>query len=57
MGRGKGGSIRVHIGTNNAEEEVTTAIGEKYLNLLKKMNQARVGQITLSVPVFGSKCK
>ena len=26
MGRGKGGSILVHIGTNNADKEGTTAI-------------------------------
>ena len=30
MGRGNGGSILLHIGTNNADKEVTTAIVEKY---------------------------
>ena len=54
MGRGNGGSILVHIGTNNADKEGTTAIVEKYRNLLKKTKQARVGQIILSgiLPVF-----
>ncbi len=50
MGRGKRGSILllVHIGTNNADKEGTTAILEKYGNLLKKRKQARIGQIILS---------
>ena len=57
MGRGYGGSILVHVGTNNADKEGTTAIVEKYRNLLKKTKQARVGQIILSgmVPVFGNR--
>ena len=29
MGRGNGGSIPVHVGTNNADKEGTTAIVEK----------------------------
>ena len=41
MERGNGGSILVHIGTNNADKEGTTAIVEKYRNL-KKTKQARV---------------
>ncbi len=55
MGRGNGGSILVHIGTNNADKEGTTAIVDKYRNLLKKTKQARIGQIILSgiLPVFG----
>ena len=36
MGRGYGGSILVHVGTNNTDKEGTTAILEKYRNLLKK---------------------
>ena len=44
MGRGNGGSILVHIGTNNADKEGTTAILEKYRNLLKKTKQARIGR-------------
>ena len=57
MGRGNGGSILAHVGTNNADKEGTTAIVEKYRNLLKKTNQARVGQIILSgiLPVFGNR--
>ena len=42
MGRGNGGSILVHVGTNNADKEGTAAIVEKYRNLLKKTKQARV---------------
>ena len=48
MGRGNGGSILVHIGINKADKEGTTAIVEKYRNLLKKTKQAREGQNTLS---------
>ena len=33
MGTGKGGSILVRIGTNNADREGTTAIVKKYRNL------------------------
>ena len=43
MGRGKGGTILVHVGTNNADKEETTAIVDKYRNLLKKTKEARVG--------------
>ena len=54
MGRGNGGSLVVHIGTNNADKECKTAILEKYRDLLKKTKQARVGQIIISgiLPVF-----
>ena len=57
MGRGYGGSILVHVGTNNTDKEGTTAIVEKYRNLLKKTKQARTGQIILSgiLPVFGNR--
>ena len=57
MGRGYGGSILVNVGTNNTDKEGTTAIVEKYKNLLKKTKQARAGQIILSgiLPVFGNK--
>ena len=48
MGRGYGGSILEHAGTNNTDKEGTTAIVEKYMNLLKKTKQARAGQIILS---------
>ena len=57
MGRGNGGFILVHVGANNADKEGTTAIVEKYRNLLKKTKQARFGQIILSgiLPVFGNR--
>ena len=48
MGRGNGGTILVHVGTNNIDKEGTTAIVEKYRKLLKKTKQARLGQIILS---------
>ena len=59
MGRGNGGFILVHIGTNNADKEGTTAIVEKYRSLLKKKKQARVRQIILSgiLPVFGNRIR
>ena len=57
MGRGNGGTILVHIGTNNADKEGTTAIVKKYRNLLKVTKEARVGQIIISgiAPVFGNR--
>ena len=57
MGRGNGGTILVHVGTNNADKEGTTAIVEKCTNLLKMTKQARAGQILLSgiLPVFGNR--
>ena len=44
---GKGVSILVHVGTNNAAREFTPAIMKKYRNLLKRTKQARVDQIIL----------
>ena len=38
MGRGNGGTMLVHVGTNNADKEGTTAIVDKYRNLLKRTN-------------------
>ena len=57
VGRGKGGTILVHVGTNNADKEGTTAIVKKYRDLLKRTKQARVGQIILSgiLPVIGGR--
>ena len=57
MGTGKGGSIVVHAGTNNAAREGTTAIVKKYRNLLTRTKQARIGQIILSgiLPVIGDR--
>ena len=56
-GRGNGGTILVHVGTNNADKEGTTAIVEKYRDLLKKTKQARLGKIMISgiSPVFGNR--
>ena len=52
-----GKKILVHIGTNNADKEGTTAIVDKYSKLLKKTKEAWVGQIILSgiLPVFGNR--
>ena len=57
MGRVNGGTILVHVGTNNTDKEGTTAIVEKYSKLLKKTKQASVGQIILSgiLPVCGNR--
>ena len=57
VGRGNGGTIIVHFGTNNTDKEGTTAIVEKYRKLLKKTKQARLGQIILSgiLPVCGNR--
>ena len=57
MGRGYGGSILVHVGTNNTDKEGTTAIVDKYRKLLKKTKEARVEQIILPgiLPVFGNR--
>ena len=57
VGRGNGGTILVHVGTNNTDKEGTTAIVEKYRKLLKKTKQARLGQIILSgiLPVSGNR--
>ena len=57
IGRGNGGSILIHIGTNNTDKKGTTAIVEKYRDLLKKTKQARAGQIIVSgiLPVFGNR--
>ena len=54
MRRGNGGSILIHIGTNNADNEGTTAIVDKYRSLRRKTKQARVGQMIVSgiLPVF-----
>ena len=57
MGRGNGGTILVHVGTNNTDKEGKTAIVEKYRKLVKKTKQARLGQIILSgiLPVCGNR--
>ena len=57
MGRGNGGTILVHVGTNTTDKEGTTAIVAKYRRLLRKTKQARLGQIILSgiLPVCGNR--
>ena len=57
MGRGKRGTLLVHVGTNNVDKEGTTTIVDTYRNLLKKTKEARVGQVILSgiLPVFGKR--
>ena len=52
-----GGSILVHIGTNNADMEVTTVIVGEMQEPTEQDEKRRVGQIILSgiLPVFGSR--
>ena len=55
VGSGKGGSVLVHLGTNNVEREGTTAIVRKYRQLVRTLKQTRVEQVILSgiLPVMG----
>ena len=55
VGSGKGGSVLVHVGTNNVEREGTTAIVRKYRQLVRTLKQTRVDQVILSgiLPVMG----
>ena len=57
MSGGTGGAVLVHIGTNNAEREGTSAIVGKYRRLVKTLNEPRIGQIVLSgiLPVMGGR--
>ena len=59
MGNGHGGSILVHVNTNNPEKEGTTAIIEKYRKLVCTLKGVRVRQIVLSgiLPIMGSRGK
>ena len=52
---GKGGSVLVHVGTNNVEREGTTAIVRKYRQLVRTLKQTRFEQVILSgiLPVMG----
>ena len=36
---GKGGSVLVHVGTNNVEKDGTTAIVRKYRNLVRTLKR------------------
>ena len=55
VGSGKGGSVLVHVGTNNVEREGTTAIVRKYRQLVRTLKQMRAEQVILSgiLPVMG----
>ena len=55
VGSGKGGSVLVHVGTNNVEREGTIAIVRKYRNLVITLKQRMVEQVILSgiLPVIG----
>ena len=57
LGYGKGGSILVHVGTNNADKEGTTGIVQKYRHLVRKLKKTRVEQVILSgiLPVMGGR--
>ena len=48
VGSVKGGSVLVHVGTNNVDREGTTAIVRKYRNLVRTLKQTRVEQVILS---------
>ena len=47
VGSGMGGSVLVHVGTNNVEREGTTAIVRKYRQLVRTLKQTRVEQISI----------
>ena len=55
VGSGKGGSVLVHVWTNNVEREGTTAIVRKYRQLVRTLKQTRVEQVILLgiLPVMG----
>ena len=55
VGLSKGGSVLVHVGTNNVEREGTTAIIRKCRNLVRTLKQTQVEQVILSgiLPVIG----
>ena len=57
MGGGTGGAVLMHVGTNNAKKEGTSAIVGKYRSLVKTLKEARIGQIVLSgiLPVMGGR--
>ena len=57
MGPGTGGSICVHVGTNDADKEGTTAIVGKFRALVRELKAMRVGRIWISgiLPVMGGR--
>ena len=48
LGHGQGGSILVHVGTNNADRGGTTRIVQRYRDLVETLKKTRVEQIILS---------
>ena len=48
LGHGQGGSILVHVGTNNADRDGTTQIVQRYRELEETLKKTRVEQIILS---------
>ena len=48
LGHGQGGSILVHVGTNNADRDGTTRIVKRYRELVETLKKTRVEQIILS---------
>ena len=48
MDSATGGAVLLHVGTNNAETEGTSAIVGKYRRLAETLKEARIGQIVLS---------
>ena len=48
LGHGQGGSILVHVGTNNADRGGTTRIVKRYRELVETLKKTRVEQIILS---------
>ena len=55
LGHGQGGSILVHVGTNNTDRDGTTRIVKKSRELVETLKKTRVEQIILSgiLPVMG----
>ena len=48
LGHGQGGSILVHVGTNNAHRDGPTRIVQRYRELVETLKKTRVEQIILS---------
>ena len=48
LGHGHGGSVLVHVGTNNADREGTTRIVQRDRQLVGTLKKTRVEQIILS---------
>ena len=55
VGSGVGGSVIVHVGTNNVDRQGSEAVLGEYQQLIKELKQRRVGQIVFSgiLPVRG----